>query len=189
HGIQEEGPPEQAQIILGLVISVRAGIAIISGDIERAVSLARQALALLPEAEVIPRASVMVTAALVYAVSGDVTSVTEREVAAAVALNRTTGNLFIGVSSICALAWLYVLQGRLRQARVTYAEVMQVALRPEILRTMYNSLSYYFGLGHLLYERNDLEVAERHLSQGMALLNETLPVEPFGAALGYTALA
>ncbi len=143
HGIQEKVPPEQAQIILGLVISVRAGIAIISGDIERAVSLARQALALLPEAEVIPRASVMVTAALVYAVSGDVTSVTEREVAAAVALNRTTGNLFIGVSSICSLAWLYVLQGRLRQARVTYAEVMQVALRPEILHTMYNSLSYY----------------------------------------------
>ncbi len=189
HGIQEKVPPEQAQIILGLVISVRAGIAIISGDIERAVSLARQALALLPEAEVIPRASVMVTAALVYAVSGDVTSVTEREVAAAVALNRTTGNLFIGVSSICSLAWLYVLQGRLRQARVTYAEVMQVALRPEILHTMYNSLSYYFGLGHLLYEWNDLEAAERHLSQGMALLNETLTVDPFGAVLGYIALA
>jgi LuxR family maltose regulon positive regulatory protein len=188
-GIQEEGPAEQAQTILGLVIGVRAALAVLSGDVERAVPLARQALALLPEAEVIPRASVMVSTALVYAVSGDVTSVTEREVAAVVALNRSMGNLFIAASSICVLAWLYVLQGRLRQARVTYAEVMQVALRPEVLHTMYNSLSYYFGLGHLLYEWNDLEPAEQHLAQGMALLNETLMVDPFWATLGYTALA
>jgi LuxR family maltose regulon positive regulatory protein len=103
-GIQEEGPAEQAQTILGLVIGVRAALAVLSGDVERAVPLARQALALLPEAEVIPRASVMVSAALVYAVSGDVTSVTEREVAAVVALNRSMGNLFIAASSICVLA-------------------------------------------------------------------------------------
>jgi LuxR family maltose regulon positive regulatory protein len=189
HGIQEEVPPEQAQIILGWVISVRAGIAVFSGDVARAVSLARQALALFPEAEVIPRAGVMLSTALVYAVSGDVTSATEHEVAAVVALNRTFNNLIIAVSSICVLAWLYVLQGRLRQARVTYAEVMQVALRPEVLHTMYSSLSYYFGLGDLLYKRNDLESAERHLAQGMALINETLTVDPFWAVLGYSTLA
>ena len=131
----------------------------------------------------------MVTTALVYAVSGDVTSVTERDVAAAVALNRSLNNLFIAVNSICVLAWLYVLQGRLRQARVTYTQVMQVALRPEVLHTMYCSHYYYFGLGDLLYKWNDLEEAERHLAQGMALINETLTVDPFWAALGYTALA
>ena len=188
-GIQEEVPAEQVQTILGWVISVRTGIAVLSGDVERALSLARQVLALLPETEVIPRASVMVTTALVYAVSGDVTPVIEREVAAAVALNRTLNNLFLAVNSICVLAWLYVLQGRLRQARVTYAEVMQLALRPEVLHTMYNNHYYYFGLGHLLYEWNELEAAERHLAQGVALINEALTVDPFWATPGYTTLA
>ena len=54
---------------------------------------------------------------------------------------------------------------------------------------MYTSLAYYFGLGDLLRERNDLEAAERHLAQGMVLVKETLTVEPFVAVLGYSALA
>jgi LuxR family maltose regulon positive regulatory protein len=57
------------------------------------------------------------------------------------------------------------------------------------LHTIFRSLSYYFGLGDLLREWNDLEAAERHLSQGMVLVNELLSVEPAAALLGYTALA
>ena len=124
-----------------------------------------------------------------YEVSGDVTPATEHEVAAAVALIRTSDNPFTAVSSICLLARLHVLQGRLRQAAATYAQVVQAVPRPEVLQTMFTSLSYYFGLGDLLREWNDLDAAERHLVQGMALVNETLTVEPFVAMLGYTALA
>ncbi|HEX6483586.1 MAG TPA: LuxR C-terminal-related transcriptional regulator [Ktedonobacteraceae bacterium] len=54
---------------------------------------------------------------------------------------------------------------------------------------MYSSLFYYFGLGALLREWNDLDMAERHLVQGMALVKETLTVEPFVAVSGYAALA
>ena len=54
---------------------------------------------------------------------------------------------------------------------------------------MFSSLFYYFGLGDLLREWNDLEAAERYLTQGMALVNETLTLEPLVAVLGYTALA
>jgi LuxR family transcriptional regulator, maltose regulon positive regulatory protein len=93
------------------------------------------------------------------------------------------------VSSITVLARLHVLQGRLRQAAATYAQVVQVVSRPEVLQTLYTSLYYYFGLGDLLREWNDLDAAERHLVQGMALLNETLTVKPYGAMLGYTTLA
>ena len=52
--VQEEMPAEQAQTILGWVLATRAGIAGFSGDIPHAISLARQALELLPEAEVDP---------------------------------------------------------------------------------------------------------------------------------------
>ena len=54
---------------------------------------------------------------------------------------------------------------------------------------MFSSLFYYFGLGDLLRECNELDAAEQHLLQGMALVKETLTVEPFVAVLGYTALA
>jgi LuxR family maltose regulon positive regulatory protein len=87
------------------------------------------------------------------------------------------------------LAHLHVLQGRLRQAAATYAQVMQAIPRPAVLQTAFSSLFYYFGLGDLLRECNDLEAAERHLLQGVALVKETLTVEPLVAVLGYTALA
>ena len=98
-------------------------------------------------------------------------------------------NPLSAVTSICLLARLHVLQGRLRQAAATYAQVVQIVPRPEVLHTFFTSLSYSFGLGDLLREWNELEAAERHLLQGMALVNETLTVEPFVAVRGYTALA
>jgi LuxR family maltose regulon positive regulatory protein len=187
-GVQEL-PAEEAQIIMGYVLAIRAGIASYSGDLMHGVSLAHQALNLLPEAEVLPRAGVMATVVRAYLESGDVTPATEHEVAAAVTLNRTFNNPFATVSSMILLARLHVLQGRLHQAAATYGQVAQVVPRPEVLQSMFNSLFYYFGLGDLLREWNDLDAAERHLAQGMALVNETLTLEPFVAMLGYSALA
>ena len=175
----QELPAEQAQTILGWVLGSRAALAALSGDVERAVSLAHQALTLLPEAEVFPRMGAIVSTALAYEVSGDVTTDSEREVAAAVALVRTSDNPFAAVSSMCLLARLYVLQGRLHQAAATYTkQVVQMVPRPEVLQTMYISLYYYFDLGDLLREWNELDKAERHLAQGMALIKETLTVDP-----------
>ena len=182
-------PAEQARIILGWLLNVRAGIAGLSGNITYEVSLAHQALGLLPEAEMIARMGALMAAARAYELSGDVTPATEREVAAAEAFIRTSANPFTAVSSICLLARLYVLQGRLRKAAATYEQVVQVVPRPEVLHTAHTSFYYYFGLGDLLREWNELEAAERHLLQGMALVNETLTVEPFVAVRGYTALA
>ena len=188
--VQEELPAGHARTILGWVLNNRAIIAVFnSGDVEHAVSLARQALALLPEGEVIPRAGSIVITAMAYLVSGDVTSNTEHEVAAADALIRPTGNPFAIVGSITLLGRLHVLQGRLHQAAATYEQVTRVVPRPEVLQTLFTSLSYYFDLGDLLREWNELEAAERYMLQGMALVNETLTVEPFVAMRGYTALA
>jgi LuxR family maltose regulon positive regulatory protein len=187
-GVQEL-PPEQRRTILGWVLSTRAGMVGLSGNISQAIFLTRQALDLLPEAEVIPRAIALITATFAYEVNGDVTIATEREVTAVVASIHPSNNPLSAVTSICRLARLHILQGKLRQAATTFAQVLQVVPRPEVLHTFFNSLSYSFGLGDLLREWNDLEAAERQLLQGMALVNETLTVEPFMAMLGYTALA
>jgi LuxR family maltose regulon positive regulatory protein len=188
-GVQKEIPAEQARIILGYVLDIRGAIAFFSGDIPRAISLAQQALELLPEAEVIPRMGALATTIRSYLVSGEVTSDTEHKIAAAVELIRASENLFGIVSSLCLLAWLHILQGRLHQAAATYARVVQVVPRPEVLHIAFSSIFYYFGLGNLLYEWNKLEEAERHFLQGMELVKETRTVEPYVALLGYTTLA
>ena len=187
-GVQEL-PAEQARIIQGWVFSTRTGIAGLSGDLPHAIPLARQALELLPEAEVIPRVGAIITAARAYELSGDVTPAIEHEVATTVAPIRVSDNLFAIVGSITLLAHLHVLQGRLRQAAATYAQVVQAVPRPEVLHTMFTSLYYYFELGDLLREWNELDAAERHLAQGMALVKEALTLEPLVAIRGYTALA
>jgi LuxR family maltose regulon positive regulatory protein len=186
-GVQEL-PAEQAQIIMGYVLASRGDIALFNGDIPQGLSLKKQALELLPEAEVIPRASALVSSIRAYLVSGDVTPASEREVAA-VALVGTSDNLYATVSGICLLARLHVLQGRLRLAGTTYAQLTQVVPRREVLQTAPSSVFYYFGLGDLLREWNNLDAAEQHLLQGMALVNKTLTVEPFVVVLGYTTLA
>ena len=182
-------PAEQARTIQGYVLATRAALAAFSGDIMRGISLARQGLELLPEKELLPRAGALATIIRAYLVSGDVTPAAEHEVAAALAFIRTSANLFSTVSSMTLLARLHVLQGRLRQAAITFAQVVQAVPQPEILQTMFSSLFYYFGLGDLLRERNEFDAAERYLVQGMLIVKEAVAVEPLAAILGYTALA
>jgi LuxR family maltose regulon positive regulatory protein len=188
-GIQEEMPAEQVRTIRGYVLSIRGDHALFSGDIKQAVFLSHQALDLLPEAEELARAAARATITRAYLESGDVTSDTEHEVIAVDALIRASGNLLSTMSSMTLLARLHIQQGRLHQADATYRQAMQAVSRPEVLPTMFSSLSYYFGLGDLLREWNELDMAEQHLTQGMAMINETLTVEPFVAVLGYSSLA
>jgi tetratricopeptide (TPR) repeat protein len=68
------------------------------------------------------------------------------------------------VTGITLLARLYILQGRLRQATATFEQVLRMVPRPEVLQTLFGSLFYYFGLGDLLRECNELEAAEQHLA-------------------------
>src|SRR5579875_599309 len=184
-----ELPAERARVIQGGILTMRTASASFSGDLPHMISLARQALDLQPDAEGRFRPVALAFAIRTYQVSGEVTLATEQEFAAAVALIRTAGNLLATVMSIALLARLYVLQGRLRQAATTYAQVVQEVPRPEVLHVMFSCYFYYFGLGDLLREWNDLEAAARHLEQGMALVNEALPLDPWAAFLGYTALA
>jgi LuxR family maltose regulon positive regulatory protein len=187
-GVQEL-PAEQALVLQGWLFVNFGVIAALSGDIEHAVSLAYQALDLLPEEEVIPRMGAMVAKPRTFLVDGDVTQTTEHEVVEAVALIRTSNDPFAIVTSITLLGLFYVVQGRLRKAANTYAQVLKVVPRPEVLRTIFSGLFYHFAQGDLLREWNDLETAEQHLMQGMALIKEPLTLEPFVALLGYTALA
>jgi len=187
--VQADMPEDQARVIQGWVAGVRANLALFSGDLARCVAFARQTLDLLPETEVIMRASAATGPAHAYLVSGDVTQASEDLVAASSAPVRASGDLFALLTSITLLARLQVMQGRLRQAAITYEQVVQVVPEQEMLRVLVGSAGYYFGLGDLLREWNKLDAAEHTLMQGLELVRGTLTVDAQVVTQGYMALA
>jgi LuxR family maltose regulon positive regulatory protein len=87
------------------------------------------------------------------------------------------------------LARLHVLQGQLRRAAATYAEALQIATSHEELPFLVDSPACSFGLGDVLREWNQLDEAERYLTQHMDLIKGMPTVDADLVLLGYTTLA
>jgi LuxR family maltose regulon positive regulatory protein len=122
-------------------------------------------------------------------VTGDVTAARERQATDGIAPVRAVGHLMAALNSYTSLASLQVLQGRLRTAAATYAEVDRLVPGQDALQSLVGSPSYYFGMGDLLREWNKLDDAERYLLRGMELMQGTLATEGEVIMLGYLALA
>ena len=193
-GLQENIPAEQRRTILGQVAAFRSQLARLVGDHERCVPLAHQALELLPETKemsltLMLHASALVTAANAYLVDGDMTPAAERFVETTVASVRALGNLPTTMRSISNLARLQLLQGRLRQAAVTIEQAAQLAPGHGGLQALINGADYYFILGDVRREWNQLDRAEQQLVQGMGLVKETATADAEMITRGYLALA
>ncbi|TMC20016.1 MAG: hypothetical protein E6J36_13640, partial [Chloroflexi bacterium] len=192
--LQENIPAEQRRTILGQVAAFRSQLARLVGDYERCVPLAHQALELLPETKemsltLMLHASALGTAANAYLVDGDMTPVAERFVETTVASVRAMGNLPTTMRSISNLARLQLLQGRLRQAAVTIEQAAQLASEHGGLQALINGADYYFVLGDVWREWNQLDRSEQHLVQGMGLVKETATADAEMITRGYLALA
>jgi len=105
-----------------------------------------------------------------------------------VAYARASAYRLLSLRGLILLARLQVLQGRLTQAGATYEEVAQVLLRSEEVQVLIDTC-YYFGLGDLLREWNELEAAHQQLARGMDLLEDMLAIDAEQLWLGYAALA
>ncbi len=187
-GLQITVPNDQERVIRGQIAILRANLLRSCGDLALALALARRALELLPETDRF-RLPALVGAAHSYLVSGDVTLTAEHVAVATVASVRASGDLFALLQSITCLARLQGLQGHLRRAASTYGEAVRVLPGQGGLQSLLGSPAYYFGLGDLLREWNELDAAERHLVEGMDLVKGTLTVFADEVTLGYIALA
>jgi LuxR family transcriptional regulator, maltose regulon positive regulatory protein len=192
--LEEEMPADQRRTVLCLIAASRGNLARFVGDHERGVPLAQQALELMPEVEETPlirmaRQGTLVTAASTYLVDGEMTPATERFVMATVASVRDLGNLPTTLRSISNLARMRLLQGRLCQAASTIEQVRHLASEHEGLQALLNGIDYYFILGELLREWNQLERAEQLLEQGMDLDRDAVTAEAEMIMRGYVALA
>ena len=187
--LQADMPEDQRQTILGLVAAVRAILVRYSGDFERCVALAYQALKLLPETVNFGRASAMVSAAHAYLISGDVTPASVGLLEAMLAPARASSDLYMVLRSIALLARQQVLQGHLMKAATTYEEALRVVPEPNVLRALSGGAACYFGSGDLLCEWNKLDEASRYLMEGMDLVGGTPTVFADDLTLGHIAQA
>jgi LuxR family transcriptional regulator, maltose regulon positive regulatory protein len=183
-----EEPADRAHIILGQVATVRGNLARISGDLARCVALSRRALDLLPETQFMWTVATL-NATYAYHVSGDVTPTTERLVSDVITPVRRTGNPLTILRCIINLARLQVLQGRLRQASATFEEAARASSGPGGSERLIGNPAYYFGMGDLLREWNDLDAVESHLEQGVDLVRGMPTVDADVVAHGFICLA
>jgi LuxR family maltose regulon positive regulatory protein len=145
------------------------------GDPKRAVEHARRALALLPEDNLDPRPFAVISLAQAYQAAGDL----EAGIAAfaeAGALGRAAGHDYIALSAMASQAHLQLARGRLREADDVLRRALGLAAErgAELLPAVG---SVHIGMGELCYEWDELDAAERHLTEGVELAARTGDVE------------
>jgi LuxR family maltose regulon positive regulatory protein len=192
--LEMEMPAEQRRIMLGQLTAFRSQLARLIGDYERCIPYAQQALELMQETKemsltLMLHASALGTAANGYLLDGYMTLETERVVETTLATVRAMGNLPTTVRSISNLARLQLLQGRLRSGAITIEQAAQLAARHGGLHALINGADYYFILGDVLCEWNQLDIAEQHLVQGMDLVKDSATADAEMITRGYLALA
>ncbi|HET8910836.1 MAG TPA: LuxR C-terminal-related transcriptional regulator, partial [Ktedonobacteraceae bacterium] len=179
--------PDEVNVIRGQIALTRLSIFRYEGDLVQSVTLAQQALILLPETEVVWRQAAIFHSANAFLVSGDVTGANDH-IANLVASAPVSGDLMLYPGCTCMLASLWMMRGRLRKAIEIYRTITQVVSCQAPFESPIG-LFYYFNLADLLRELNKLEEAELSLMHGMRLLKDGSVVYADALTLGHTTLA
>jgi LuxR family transcriptional regulator, maltose regulon positive regulatory protein len=170
-----ESEEDAPQHLLATAAAVRSMYSRLQGDPNGAIEHARRALDLLPEDNLNPRPFVAIALAQAYQAAGNPEAAITAY-AKAGTLGRAAGHDYVALSAMAAHAHLELAQGHLREAD----DVLQRALgyATEHGREQLPAVgSVRIGRGELLYERNDLDAAARHLTEGIELATRTGDVE------------
>jgi LuxR family transcriptional regulator, maltose regulon positive regulatory protein len=162
-----EADDERIRMTRGQLILMRANLARAYGDVATCTRLSREALAILPAWAAIPHAGSVLNLARAYLVTGDVSADAERLAEEAVRLQQRANNQAALMNAFTNLAWLRVLQGRLRAAADTYEDGRTTV--PGGLQGV-GAPAYHLGMGSIAYETGDLETAAHHFEQSLSLL-------------------
>lgn len=153
--------------LLSQMMALLAQISLIHGDIAQAVALSHQALEELPDDEAALRGMVALNLGTAYWVQGDVEAA-NRAMAEVRAISRASDHV-TALLTTTNLAEIRRIQGHLNQAELLYRRALQLTAESNepLLPTIVGLA--HVGLGHVLYEWNELEPATRHLKQGIEL--------------------
>jgi LuxR family transcriptional regulator, maltose regulon positive regulatory protein len=161
--------------VLATSASVRSQHARRLGHANDAVAHARRALSLLPEDNLNPRPFATIVLAEAYLAAGDGEAAISA-FAEAGTLGRAAGHDYVALSAMASEAHLHLARGSLRAADDVLRRALRYAAerRSELLPAVG---SVRIGMGELLYERDDLDAASRHLAEGVELASRTGDVE------------
>jgi LuxR family maltose regulon positive regulatory protein len=127
--------------------------------------------------------------ACAFQLSGDVSEINESLLRTA-ATAHVPSDLMTRFYAIVSLAELQRRQGRLRLAAATYREAMELAPAASGMQALINNgAAFYFGLGELRREQNDLDAAHDLLREGREMVLAGLLAEAEPITVGYTALS
>jgi LuxR family maltose regulon positive regulatory protein len=141
----------------GHIAAIRAWIAYMRGESERAVVLSRQALELHPQMDPTVRSGLLIFLATGYLIQNDLPACA-RAHTEALALAQSSGNIMLEVLSRAALGTLCEIMGRLHEAEAIFQEALQTAIqnRSPVAGQAYACLA------HLHLEWNDLASVRRY---------------------------
>ncbi len=164
--------------------SVYALAAALSGEHEKSIAMAQQALDALPPQRFFFRSFIAGFLGINYLNAGSLQQA-HASFSLAVELGRQTGNLFVTVLAQCYIAELCYQEGCLQRALEAYDRAYQWALDG---RNRPTAIAGYarIGQGHIYYERNDLASAAAAFDEGIALVKGWGEI---GALSGYIGVA
>jgi LuxR family maltose regulon positive regulatory protein len=155
------------------------------GDMPQAIERAHRAGELLPPDNLIPRNTILYTLASAHSAQGELRKA-EQTQAEVLELGKAADNAWMVVRTLCDLADLEMIQGRLQGAADLCYEALQQA--EERGARQFGIEGYALvQLGEIFYQRNDLVAAHDRASDGVNLMQGW--ERPYEMVRGYTTLA
>ena len=171
--------------LLGYSSAVRSWRARLRGDAPQAVELARRALSLLPTEDSAQRSFAAVSLGDALRTTGDLQAANEA-LAEAVEIGRTANHAYGTLTAMVWQARVQAAQARLREAEDSFRRALHFVTEQGIELLPAAGLAH-LGMGALLYERNELEEAERELEEGTDQAERTREVS--NLVWGYVTLS
>jgi LuxR family maltose regulon positive regulatory protein len=158
---------EERDRLYGETLTLKAYVALYRGDLPRSVELSRRALGLVAQDDLFVRGAIAFCSGRAHLMGGDVVDASHT-FAKAAEIAKKAGNRLLAVFAMANLAHAQEARGRLREAYETSLRTLELATGRDGRPLPLAAVAHYW-LGALLYERNDLEAAERHLGQCIEL--------------------
>lgn len=182
-GLLAQDRRDDAGQMVGHVAAIRAQIASVRGEFERAKVLAREALNHLPPHDLMTRSWALGALALNHYRTGDLAAA-DKALAAAVATCQGTGDSHIAVLTLCTLGILQREQGKLHSAADSFREALGLAegYALRVGKSLPVSAYAHLSLSTVLHEWNDLEAALNHAQTAIQICQQWGEPELLSAA-------
>lgn len=182
---EETWRAEQNRERLGEVLVLQANIAVRKGNFIRTIELLSNALAYLPEENLLYRGLSALALGRAYYFIGKVRFAEQSLIEASI-ISEAAGNVTATLLAMTFLGDLYIMAGKLHEAARCYQDAMRIADE----KRHWQIIGALIGLGQLQYEWGNLTVAQETLERGIELgVQAERLVENSYLPLGYRTLA